>query len=414
MQETRIVVTGMGLVSPVGNTVAESWDNIRNGRSGIDWIKVIDASQLDVKIAGEVKNFKPEELFDRRIAKRTDRAQQFALVAAKEALADSGIVVTEDNMYEIGVSIGSGIAAIGTTVEAVRSFGEMGPRGVRVHMVPSLLADQISAQVSMELNLRGPNYTIMNACSTGNNAIGDAADMLRLRRANVMVAGGTEACIIDVVLSGLNNLKAVGIADGDPTLVSRPFDATREGFVAGEGCGVLILERLEDAQARGAKIYAELTGYGHTADAYHVTAPREDGESAAYAMKQAMKDAGLEAKDLDYINAHGTGTPLNDKTETKAIKLALGEDAYSVPVSSTKSMTGHMLGAAGAAEAVFAIMAIQDNFLPPTINLNHPDPECDLDYVPNVGRSAEVNHVMSNAFGFGGHNAVLIISRYTE
>ncbi|MDQ7028067.1 MAG: beta-ketoacyl-ACP synthase II [Anaerolineae bacterium] len=413
MKETRIVVTGMGLVSPVGNTVQESWDNIRNGRSGIDWIKVIDTEQIRVKVAGEVKNFNPTELFHRRIAKRADRAQMFALFAAQEALADSGIEVTEDNMYGIGVSIGTGIGAIGTTVEAVRSFSARGTRGVRVHMVPSLLADQISAQVSMELNLRGPNYTIVNACSTGNNAIGDAADMLRLGRANVMVAGGSEACIIDVVLTGLDNMKTVGMADGDPKLVSRPFDVTRQGFVAGEGCGVLILERLEDAEARGAKIYAELTGYGHTADAFHVTAPRADGESAAYAMTQALADAGIEAKDLSYINAHGTGTPLNDKTETKAIKLALGEEAYNVPISSTKSMTGHMLGAAGAAEAVFSIMALQDNYLPPTINLHNPDPECDLDYVPNVGRDAEVNHIMSNAFGFGGHNAVLIMSRYT-
>jgi 3-oxoacyl-[acyl-carrier-protein] synthase II len=313
----------------------------------------IDTSAINVKIAGEVKNFNPDELFDHRTAKRTDRAQQFALVAAKEALADSGIEVTEDNMYDIGVSVGTGIGAIGTTIEAVRNFAERGARGVRVHMVPSLLSDQISAQVSMELNLRGPNYTIINACSTGNNAIGDAADMLRLGRAQVMLAGGSEACLLDVVLSGLDNIRAVGYADGDPAKVSRPFDVTREGFVAGEGCGILVLERLEDALARGAKIYAEITGYGHTADAYHVTAPREDGESAAKAMQQALKEAGLQPKDLDYINAHGTGTPLNDSTETKAIKLALGEDAYNVPVSSTKSMTGHMLGAAGAAEAVF-------------------------------------------------------------
>ncbi|MCI0350287.1 MAG: beta-ketoacyl-[acyl-carrier-protein] synthase II, partial [Acidobacteriales bacterium] len=309
MNGTRIVVTGMGLVSPVGNTVQESWDNIRNGRSGLDWIKVIDTSQLEVKIAGEVKNFDPEQLFDRRLAKRTDRAQQFALIAAKEAMDDAGLVVTEENMYDIGVSIGSGIGGIGTTIEAVRGFAEKGPRGVRVHMVPPLLSDQISAQVSMEFNLRGPNYTIINACSTGNNAIGDAADMLRLGRAQVMLAGGSEACLLDMVLSGLDNIKAIGAVDGDPAKVSRPFDATRTGFVAGEGCGVLVLETLEHAQARGAHIYAEITGYGHTADAYHVTAPREDGESAARAMQQALKEAGLEPKDLDYINAHGTGTP---------------------------------------------------------------------------------------------------------
>lgn len=414
MSFPRIVVTGMGLVSPVGNTVKEAWDNIKNGRSGIDWIQNISTDEINVKIAGEVKNFVPEDLFDRRIAKRTDRSQQFAIVAAKEALDDSGIEVTEENMYDIGVSVGTGIGAISTITDAVKGFMKMGPRGVRVHMVPPILSDQISAQVSMEYNLRGPNYTIINACSTGNNAIGDAADMIRLGRAKVMLAGGTEACLIDMTLSGLDNIRAVGAPpDGvHPSWVSRPFDLNRPGFVAGEGCGVLVLEELEHALARGAKIYAEVTGYGHTADAFHVTAPREDGGAAAYAMTQALKESKLTAKDINYVNAHGTGTPLNDKTETKAVKLALGEEAYNTPVSSTKSMTGHMLGAAGAAEAVFSIMAMQENTLPPTINLETPDPECDLDYVPNEAREAKIDHIMSNAFGFGGHNAVLIMSRF--
>jgi beta-ketoacyl-acyl-carrier-protein synthase II len=414
MSFPRIVVTGMGLVSPVGNTVTEAWDNIKNGRSGIDWIQNISTEEIHVKIAGEVRNFDPEELFDRRIAKRTDRVQQFAIAATKEALTDAGIEITEDNMYDIGVSIGTGIGAISTVTEAVKGFMKMGARGVRVHMVPPILSDQISAQVSMEFNLRGPNYTIINACSTGNNAIGDAADMIRLGRAKVMLAGGSEACLIDMTLSGLDNIRAVGAPpDGvHPSWVSRPFDLNRSGFVAGEGCGVLVLEDLEYARARGAKIYAEVTGYGHTADAFHVTAPREDGEAASYAMKQALKEAKLTAQDINYINAHGTGTPLNDKTETKAVKLALGEEAYHTPMSSSKSMTGHMLGAAGAAEAVFSIMAMQENILPPTINLETPDPECDLDYVPNVAREAEINHIMSNAFGFGGHNAVLIMSRF--
>lgn len=416
MSKVRVVVTGLGLVSPVGNTVAESWSNIRNGISGIDWIKRFDTSQIEVRIAGEVKNFEPDVIFDRRLSKRTDRAQQFALVAAKEALDDSGIVVTEDNMYDIGVSIGTGIGSIQTTSEAVIGFVDKGARGVRVHMVPSLLADQISAQVSMEYNLRGPNYTIINACATGNNAIGDAADMIKLGRAKVMLAGGSEACILDMVLSGLDNIKAVGApAENDiPAQVSRPFDNGRHGFVAGEGAGVLVLEELEHARARGARIYAEISGYGHTADAFHVTAPRDDGESASRAMRQALHEAGLQARDIQYINAHGTGTRLNDSSETMAIKKALGEDAYAIPVSSTKSMTGHMLGAAGAAEAVFSIMAIRDNFAPPTINYEEADPDCDLDYIPNVGRALQINHVMSNAFGFGGHNAVLIMSRYKE
>ncbi|MEL6309896.1 MAG: beta-ketoacyl-ACP synthase II [Chloroflexota bacterium] len=414
MSFPRIVVTGMGIVSPVGMNVAESWDNIKNGRSGIDWIQRFSTDDINVKIAGEVPNFEIDELFDRKIAKRTDLAQKFAILAAKEALEDSGVEVTEENMYDIGVSVGTGIGGIGTTTDAVRNFGKMGPRGVRAHMVAPILSDQISAQVSMEFNLRGPNYTIINACSTGNNAIGDAADMLRLGRAKMMLAGGSEACVLDVVLSGLDNIKALGHPpEGkDPAWVSRPFDLERPGFVAGEGAGVLMLERLEDAKARGAKIYAEITGYGHTADAFHVTAPRSDGGAAAKAMERALAEAKLNTSDVDYINAHGTGTPLNDKTETKAVKLALGEDAYSTPVSSTKSMTGHLLGAAGAAEAVFCIMAMQENTMPPTINLDTPDPECDLDYVPKEAREAPIEHVMSNAFGFGGHNATLIMSRY--
>lgn len=414
MSLPRIVVTGMGIVSPVGMTVTESWDNIKNGRSGIDWIQRFDTDKVDVKIAGEVKNFAMDDLFDRKLAKRTDLAQKFAILATAEALKDGGVTVTDENMYGIGVSVGTGIGSIGTTIEAVRNFEKQGQRGVRAHMVAPILSDQISAQVSMEFNLRGPNYTIINACSTGNNAIGDAADMLRLGRADMMLAGGTEACVIDVVLSGLANIKALGHPpEGkDPSWVSRPFDLNRPGFVAGEGAGVLLLERLEDAQARGARIYAELTGYGHTADAFHVTAPRADGSAAALAMSQALAEAGLNVDEIDYINAHGTGTPLNDKTETKAVKLALGDHAYHTPVSSTKSMTGHMLGAAGAAEAVFCIMAMQENIMPPTINLDTPDPECDLDYVPNVAREAQLTHVMSNAFGFGGHNATLIFSRY--
>jgi 3-oxoacyl-[acyl-carrier-protein] synthase II len=415
MSFPRIVVTGMGIVSPVGNTVTSAWDNIKNGRSGIDWIRRFPTENINVKVAGEVKDFDPQALFDRKLAKRTDRSQQFALVAAKEAMLHAGIEVTEENMYEIGVSIGTGIGGIETTTEAVRNFSEMGPRGVRVHMVPALLADQISAQVSMEYGLRGPNYTIINACSTGNNAIGDAADMLRLGRAKVMLAGGSEACVTEVVLSGLDNMKAVGAPpEGKhPSWTSRPFDLNRPGFVAGEGAGVLILERLEDAKARGAQIYAEITGYGHTADAFHVTAPREDGHAAATAMKQAMKEAKISPVEVAYINAHGTGTPLNDKTETKAVKLAFGEEAYNTPFSSTKSMTGHMLGAAGAAEAIFCINAMLENILPPTINYETPDPECDLDYIPNVAREVPtVQHVMSNAFGFGGHNATLIMSRY--
>lgn len=414
MNETRIVITGMGLVSPVGNTVADAWDNIKNGRSGIDWIQNIDTSQISTKIAGEVKDFDPKALLDARLARRTDRAQQFALVAAQQALEDSGLEITEANMYDIGCILGTGIGSIRTVANMVEGFREKGERGVRPQFVPPLLSDQIAAQISIDFNIRGPNYTPITACATGNNALGDAADMIRLGRATAMLAGGSEACLIDMVLSGLNNIKTLGSVVDSPAAVSRPFDRDRQGFVAGEGAGVLVLERLDHAQARGATIYAELTGYGHTSDAYHITAPRENGESAAQAMIRALKDARLNTGDLDYINAHGTGTRLNDSSETAAVKRALGEEAYSTPMSSTKSMTGHMLGAAGAAEAVFSIMAIQDNFVPPTINLDNPDDDCDLDYVPNEGRSVDVNHVMSNAFGFGGHNAVVVFSRFTD
>lgn len=409
----RVVVTGMGTVSPMGYTVEESWANIRAGNSGIGPITAEDTALIGVHIGGEVKNFDPTNFMDKRAVRRTDRAQQFALIAAKQALDDSGFVVTDDNCYDIGCIIGSGIGSIRTLETMFKGFADKGQRGVSVLLVAPLLADQLAAQISMDYNLRGPNFTVVSACATGNNAIGDAADTIRLGRAKLMLAGGTEACLVNMVLSGFDNMKALTHAQQDPTKASRPFDGTRDGFVAAEGAAVLMLEDLEHAQARGAHIYAEVTGYGHTSDAYHVTAPRSDGDAAAQAMQIAIRDAGLEIKDIDYINAHGTGTPLNDSCETLAIKKALGEDAYNIPISSTKSMTGHMLGAAGAFEAIISIMAIRDGFVPPTINYSTPDPACDLDYIPNIGRALTVNHVMSNAFGFGGHNAVLVISRYT-
>ncbi len=414
MDKKRIVVTGMGLVSPVGNDVADGWHNIRNGVSGIDWLRVINTDHISTKIGGEVKDFDAAEIFGKRVAQRTDRAQHFALYAAREAMQDSGLEVTDDNRYDIGCIVGTGIGSIATVINMAGWFTEKGERGVRPTLAATLLSDQIASQISIEFGLRGANYTPISACATGNNAIGDAADMIRMGRARVMIAGGSEACLTDVVLAGLQNIKTLGHVgeDGDPRTVSRPFDKDRTGFVAGEGASILVLEDLEHALARGAKIYAEVVGYGHTSDAYHVTAPLEDGASAARAMQVAIEEAGLQPRDIDYINAHGTGTRLNDKSETAAIKKALGEVAYDTPISSTKSMTGHMLGAAGAAEAIFSIMALQENFVPPTINLDEPDPECDLDYIPKVGRAVEVNHVMSNAFGFGGHNAVLVMSRY--
>lgn len=412
MAEKRVVITGMGLVSPVGNSVKESWNNIKAGNSGIDWITLFDADLVANRTAGEVKNLDLEGKFGKREMRRMDRAQMLAIVAAEEALQDAGIEVTPDNQYDVGCVIGSGIGGITTVVEAFNGFDAKGHRGVSPVIVPALLHDGISSRVSMTFGLKGPNYNITAACATGNNAIGDAADLIKMGRAKVMVAGGSEACIMPMVISGFNNMKVLTNDEDIPEKASRPFDATRDGFVAAEGAALLILEDLDHALARGATIYAELTGYGHTSDAFHVTAPNPDGVDAAEAIKRAMKEANISADDVDYINAHGTGTQLNDSSETMAIKQALGEQAYNIPISSTKSMTGHILGATAAAEAIFSVKAIEDNFVPPTINLEHPDPECDLDYTPLVGKEHEINHVLSNSFGFGGHNTTVVISRY--
>ncbi len=412
MTQKRIVITGMGLVSPVGNNVEESWAGIRAGRSGIDWITLFDAELVANRVAGEVKNLDLAQKFGRRQMRRMDRAQMLALIAAEEALADAAIEITADNQYDVGVVVGSGIGGIVTVVQALRGFEAKGHRGVSPVIVPALLHDGISSRVSMSFGLKGPNYNITAACATSNNSLGDAADMIRMGRAKVMVAGGSEACIMPMVISGFNNMKVLTNTEDIPQKAPRPFDAHRDGFVAAEGAALLILEDLDHALERGAKIYAELTGYGHTSDAFHVTAPNPDGADAAEAMRRAMREARIAPSDLGYINAHGTGTQLNDKSETLAIKLALGEQAYHIPISSTKSMTGHILGATAAAEAIFAIKAIEDSFVPPTINLETADPECDLDYTPQIGREHQIDHVLSNSFGFGGHNTAVVISRY--
>ncbi len=412
MAEKRVVITGMGLVCPVGNNVEESWTNIRAGKSGIDWISLFDADLVENRVAGEVKELDLVEKFGRRAMRRMDRAQMLALVAAEEALNDACIEIIDDNKYDVGVVVGSGIGGIVTVVQALKGFEAKGHRGVSPVIVPALLHDGISSRVSMHFGLKGPNYNITAACATSNNALGDAADLIRMGRAKMMVAGGSEACIMPMVISGFNNMKVLTNTEDIPEQASRPFDATRDGFVAAEGAALLILEDLDHALVRGVRIYAELTGYGHTSDAFHVTAPNPDGVDAAEAIRRALKEARLAPTEIDYINAHGTGTQLNDKSETLAIKLALREQAYNVPISSTKSMTGHILGATAATEAVFAIKAIEDNFIPPTINLDTPDPDCDLDYTPKVGKSKHVDHVLSNSFGFGGHNTAVVISRY--
>ncbi len=402
----------MGLVCPVGNNVADSWANIRAGNSGIDWISLFDADLVENRVAGEVKGLDLVGKFGRREMRRMDRAQMLALVAAEEALNDAEIVINDDNKYDVGVVVGSGIGGIVTVVQALQGFEAKGHRGVSPVIVPALLHDGISSRVSMHFGLKGPNYNITAACATSNNSLGDAADLIRMGRANVMVAGGSEACIMPMVISGFNNMKVLTNTEDVPEKAARPFDVTRDGFVAAEGAALLILEDLDHALERGVPIYAELTGYGHTSDAFHVTAPNPDGVDAAEAMRRAMREADISAKDISYINAHGTGTQLNDKSETLAIKQALGEDAYNIPISSTKSMTGHILGATAAAEAIFSVKALQDNFIPPTINLETPDPDCDLDYTPKVGVAQPMRHVLSNSFGFGGHNTAVVISRY--
>jgi 3-oxoacyl-[acyl-carrier-protein] synthase II len=408
----RVVVTGMGILCPTGNSVQEAWENTAAGKSGIGPITLFDASNQGHRIAGEVKNFDADALIGKREARRADRVTHLTMVAAQQAMEDSGFQVTDENRYDIGCSIGTGIGSISTLVDQVRAYEEKGPRGVSPVLTPVILPDNTSGKISMMYGLRGPNFCIVTACASGTNSIGEATEIIRRGQAKAMLAGSSEAATIGVVIAGFNNMGALSQRNDDPLHASRPFEKERDGFVIAEGSAMLMLEDLDYALARGAKIYAEILGYGHTSDAYHVTAPMETGEGAAAAIQQALADAGVKAQEIDYINAHGTSTPLNDKSETLALKKALGEAAYEIPISSTKSVTGHMLGAAGSAEAVFSIQAIQHGFIPPTVNMETPDPECDLNYTPNVGVQKEVNIVMSNSFGFGGHNAVLIFGKY--
>ncbi|MEO1286120.1 MAG: beta-ketoacyl-ACP synthase II [Chloroflexota bacterium] len=414
MKNPRVVVTGLGIISPLGNNVQENWDNVSSGTSGIGRIESIDTSELANHIAGEVKNFDAGEVLGHKEARRADRMSHLAIASATEALEDSKLEITEDNRWEVGVIVGSGIGGLHSIGETITTLTERGHRRVSPLAIPKSLIDSAAGNVSMQFGLNGPNFCITTACATGNNAIGEATAIIKRGQAKVMLAAASEAAILPMTLAGFNNMKALSQRNDEPLTASRPFDATRDGFVPGEGSATLVLEDLDHALARGATIYAEVVGYGHTSDAYHPTAPMETGEGAAKAMEFALRDAGLTAKDIDYINAHGTSTPLNDSAETNAIKRALGEEAYNINISSTKSMTGHLLGAAGAVEAVFSIMAMKHNFVPPTTNLNQPDPDCDLNYTPNVGVEREINTIMSNAFGFGGHNAVIIMSRFSE
>jgi 3-oxoacyl-[acyl-carrier-protein] synthase II len=406
------VITGLGAVTPLGNDVPTTWNNVIAGRSGAGPITHFDSSGYKTRFACEVKDFDVSPLLGKKEARRLDRFAQFAVAAAKQALDDSGLAVTPDNSWRYGVYLGTGIGGIGTLEAETRLSAAKGPDRVSPFMVPMMLPDMAAAQVAIQFGLRGPNMAVVTACASGNNAIGDAVDCIRRDAADVMLAGGTEAAIIPIAIAGFANMTAISSRNDAPERASRPFDKERDGFVIGEGAAVLVLEELQHALARGARIYGEVIGYGSTADAHHITAPEETGAGAAQAMRVALKQAAIQPDQIDYINAHGTSTPLNDKSETAAIKAVLGEAAYRVPISSTKSMTGHLLGAAGAIEALFCVKVINEGIIPPTINYEQPDPECDLDYVPNAARQKQVNVVMSNSFGFGGHNAVVIFRRY--
>lgn len=414
VERRRVVVTGMGIICPTGNSVEEAWTNAANGVTGIGPITLFDTSHLDNHFGGEVKDFDPDAFLGKREARRTDRVTQLGLYAAKQALEDSGLEVTPENHYEIGVVMGSGIGGIDSIFKSIQAFLERGASAVSPLMVPMMLPDSASGKVSMMFGLRGPNFAISTACATGNNSIGEAVEIIRRGKAKAILAGSSEAGLRDITIASFNNMKAISRRNDAPEKASRPFDVDRDGFVVAEGAAMLVVEDLEHAKARGAKIYAEILGYGHTSDAYHITAPLETGEGASKAIEFALEDAEMTGEDIDYINAHGTSTPLNDKSETIAIKNALGELAYEIPISSTKSVTGHLMGAAGSVEAVFSIQAIRNNFVPPTVNLDNQDPECDLNYTPNVGVEHPIDVVMSNSFGFGGHNAVLVIGRYHE
>mgnify|MGYP005855150431 CR=1 FL=1 len=407
----RVVVTGMGLVTPVGNDVPSSWRAILAGRSGIGRITQFDHSQFKTHIAAEVKNFDPTLFVDKKEARRMDRFLHFAAAAAQEAIADARFEVAAYGASRVGVLIGSGIGGIHVLLEQHDLMKERGPRRVSPFTAPGLMLNSASAHVSIISGARGPNLAIATACATGSHAIGEAADLIRRGRADAMICGASEAALMPMAVAGFENMGAISGRNDEPQRASRPFDKDRDGFVMGEGAGVMILERLDLAQARGARIYAELIGYGLTADAYHVTAPLEDGSGAADCMASALADAGLAPQAVDYINAHGTSTPLNDASETLAVKTVFGPHAYRLAISSTKSMTGHLMGAAGAIEAIFTVLTLRDQILPPTINYDTPDETCDLDYVPNVARPAAVEVAMSNSFGFGGHNAVVIFRR---
>ncbi|MCM3004852.1 beta-ketoacyl-ACP synthase II [Priestia koreensis] len=411
MEKRRVVVTGLGAVTPIGNDVETSWKNAIEGVSGIRTMTRLDPDNYSAKVSAELKDFNVEDYIDKREARKMDRFTQYAVVASKMAVQDAKLDITDEMAPRVGVWIGSGIGGMETFENQYETFLEKGARRVSPFFVPMMIPDMAAGQVSIMLGAKGINSCTVTACATGTNSIGDAFKVIQRGDADVMVTGGTEAPITKLSVAGFCANKALS-TNPDPETACRPFDQNRDGFIIGEGAGIVILEDLEHALARGAKIYAEIVGYGATGDAHHVTAPAPGGEGGVRAMRQAINDAGLKPEDINYINAHGTSTDYNDKFETMAIKEVFGEYAQKVAISSTKSMTGHLLGAAGGVEAIFSIKAIEDSMIPPTINYVTPDPECDLDYVPNKARKQEVKAVLSNSLGFGGHNATIVFKKY--
>ena len=411
MSKRRVVITGIGILSPVGIGLEQNWSNILAGKSGIRSISLFDATGYPSTVAGEVPEFDATQFLSPKEAKKMDRFIQLGMAAGIEAVKDSGLEITDANAERIGVHIGSGIGGIGTIEQTMQTIIEKGPRRVSPFYVPSAIINMISGNLSIMFNMKGPNLSMVTACSTATHAIGDAGRLIEYGDADVMVAGGAEAPITPTALAGFGNAKALTGRNDDPVGASRPWDRDRDGFVIGEGAGVVVLEEYEHAKARGAKIYAEVAGFGLSGDAYHMTSPSEGGEGASRCMNNALRNAGITADEVDYVNAHGTSTQLGDLAETKAVKRSFGEKAGSVAVSSTKSMTGHLLGAAGGIEAIYTAMAIKHQVAPPTINLDNPDPDCNLDYVPNTAREMKIDFALSNSFGFGGTNGTLVLRK---
>lgn len=408
----RVVITGLGCVTPVGTGKDDFWVNIKSGVSGIDKITRFDYTNYQTQIAGEVKDFTPEDYISKKELKKMDRFTQFAMVASKLAVADSELDLNNIDGNRMGTVIGTGIGGVETIEAQHKNLLEKGNRRVSPFFIPMMIGNMAAGQVAIEFGAKGPSTNICTACASGTNSVGDAFKIIQRGDADIMIAGGTEAAVAEFAVAGFCNMKAMSTNNDNPQKASRPFDKDRDGFVMGEGCGILILEELESAIKRNAKIYAEIVGYGMTSDAYHITTPAESGEGAARAMQVAINDAGIEPAQIDYINAHGTSTYYNDLYETMAIKSVFGENAKNVSISSTKSMTGHLLGASGAIEAIVCALAIKDNFVPPTINLENPGEGMDLDYTPNKGKERTINYALSNSLGFGGHNATIVLKKY--